>query len=150
MRSMTRFALVLVACTWSLAAGAQDAADDEASVLLRIAEVWAAEMQGDGKWVDEMLADDFMGWNNDWPAPRNKDSVRRWQRFSEQMGRMVNYEIHPLSVTVHGDVAVAHYLYTSANKSKVGDIEVVNGRYTDILVRTEDGWKFLAWNGGDD
>ena len=23
-------------------------------------------------------------------------------------------------------------------------------RYTDVLVRTEDGWKFLAWHGGDD
>jgi len=25
-----------------------------------------------------------------------------------------------------------------------------NGRYTDILVRKEDGWKFIAWHGGDD
>ena len=48
------------------------------------------------------------------------------------------------------DVAVAHYLYSSAYKPKSGDIEMNNGRYTDVLVRTEDGLKFIAWHGGDD
>jgi ketosteroid isomerase-like protein len=66
------------------------------------------------------------------------------------MGRVVRYELYPLSITVHGDVAVAHYLYSTAFKKKDGDIEMSNGRYTDVLVRTEDGWKFLAWHGGDD
>jgi hypothetical protein len=43
-------------------------------------------------------------------------------------------------------------MYTSAsrNKNKEGEFETTNGRYTDILVRTDDGWKFLAWAGGDD
>ena len=53
-------------------------------------------------------------------------------------------------MAVHGDVAVAHYLYTSANEDKDGAGETDNGRYTDVLVRGEDGWKFLAWHGGDD
>ena len=66
------------------------------------------------------------------------------------MGRIVRYELYPLSITVHGDVAVAHYLYSTAFKSKEGDIEMANGRYTDVLVRTEEGWKFFAWHGGDD
>jgi hypothetical protein len=39
---------------------------------------------------------------------------------------------------------------TSAYKDKKGDVEVSNGRYSDILVRVEDGWKFLSWHGGDD
>jgi ketosteroid isomerase-like protein len=64
------------------------------------------------------------------------------------MGRLLKYELYPLSITVHGDVAIAHYLYSSAFKSKKGDIEMSNGRYTDTLVRTEDGWKFIAWHGG--
>jgi len=25
-----------------------------------------------------------------------------------------------------------------------------NGRYSDVLVRTDDGWKFLTSHGGDD
>ena len=66
------------------------------------------------------------------------------------MGRVIRYELYPLSITIHDDVAVAHYLYSTAFKSEDGEIEMSNGRYTDVLVRTEDGWKFVAWHGGDD
>ena len=66
------------------------------------------------------------------------------------MGRVVRYELYPLSITIHDDVAIAHYLYSSAFKDKEGEIDISNGRYTDVLVRAEDGWKFLAWHGGDD
>lgn len=152
MQIMTRLSLVLIGSMLITGVAAQDPSDDEADVLLRISEAWAAEQKGDAKWVDEMIADNFVGWGKSWPAPRTKDSVRRWERFGQQLGRLVQYEIYPLSVTVDGDLAIAHYLYTSAfkNMDKDGKIEVSNGRYTDILTRTEDGWMFIAWHGGDD
>ena len=53
-------------------------------------------------------------------------------------------------VDLEGDVAVAHYLYTSASEDKDDNVEISNGRYTDVLIRTDDGWKFIAWHGGDD
>jgi ketosteroid isomerase-like protein len=129
---------------------AQDATDDEADVLLTIEREWEAARKGDQDKVDDMLTQDFMGWGKSSPAPRSKRSNSQWRRFNEQTGRVVRYELYPLSITVHGDVAVAHYLYSTAFKPKEGDIKMSNGRYTDVLVRTEDGWKFLAWHGGDD
>ena len=77
-------------------------------------------------------------------------STSKWNRFSEQLGRVARYELYPLAITIHGDVAVAQYLYSVAFKDRDGKFEMTNGRYTDILVRTEDGWKFIAWHGGDD
>jgi ketosteroid isomerase-like protein len=65
-------------------------------------------------------------------------------------GKMIAHELYPLSIVVRGDVAVAHYLYSSATRLTDENIEVGNGRYTDVLVRTEDGWKFLSWHGGKD
>jgi ketosteroid isomerase-like protein len=97
-----------------------------------------------------MLTVDFMGWSKNSPAPRSKTSTSKWNRFSEQLGRVARYELYPLAITIHGDVAVAQYLYSVAFKDKEGKFEMTNGRYTDILVRTEDGWKFIAWHGGDD
>jgi uncharacterized membrane protein len=47
-------------------------------------------------------------------------------------------------------MAVAHYLYTNAIENKEGETEVSNGRYTDVLVRVDGSWKFIAWHGGDD
>jgi len=129
---------------------AQEAVDDSANVWSVIEEEWNADEKGDRKWPDRLLTDDFSGWGNDSPAPRSKSSTKMWDRFSEQMGKMVAHELYPLSIVVHDDVAVAHYLYSSAFESKDGDIEMSSGRYTDVLVRTDDGWKFLTWHGGDD
>lgn len=142
--------LILVGSTLFTAVGAQDESDDAANVLLTIEREWEASRKGDQDKIDDMLTDDFMGWGNNSPAPRSKTSTSNWSRFRAEMGRVVRYEIYPLSITIHGDVAVAHYLYSSAFKNKKGEIEMSDGRYTDILVRSEDGWKFIAWHGGDD
>lgn len=129
-----------------------DQVNDQADVWAQIEQQWSEEERGDNKWMDKLLTDDFSGWGNGSPAPQNKISTKMWNRFNEKISQMVAHELYPLSIVVHGDVAVAHYLYTSANeqKKKDGGIKTINGRYTDILVRTDDGWKFLAWAGGED
>ena len=73
-----------------------------------------------------------------------------WDRFNDGQGQMIAHELYPLAIVVEGDLAVAHYLYSSAYEDKDEEVELSNGRYTDILVRTDDGWKFIAWHGGDD
>lgn len=150
MNARTRFVLGLVGTLLVLPVFAQDIRDDEADVLLAIEREWDAALKGDHDEVDDMLTNNFMGWSRNSPAPRSKNSSSKWRRFEDQMGRILHYELYPLSITVDGDVAVAHYLYTSAFKPKSGEIELNNGRYTDVLLRTEDGWKFIAWHGGDD
>lgn len=125
---------------------------EQADVWAQIERQWTAEEKGDSKWLDAVLTDDFSGWGKGTPAPRGKSSTKMWDRFNDQISEMVAHELYPLSIVVHDDVAVAHYMYTSASKSKdkEGKIETRNGRYTDVLVRTDEGWKFLAWSGGDD
>lgn len=136
------------------AAVAQDnvplAVGDEAEVWALIEEVWNADEDGDRAWPDRLLTDDFSGWNKNTPVPRSRSSVKMWDRFNEQLGKMVAHELYSYTIAVHDDVAVAHYLYSSAFKNKEGNISKSNGRYTDVLVRTGDGWKLLAWHGGDD
>ena len=129
---------------------AQEVRDDEADVLLTIERAWEANRKGDHDDFDDMLMDGFMGWTKTSPAPRSKTSTSRWHRLNDEVGRVMRYELYPLWVTVQDDVAVAHYLYSVAVKNKDGDITMSNGRYSDVLMRTEDGWKFLAWHGGDD
>lgn len=132
------------------AAHAQGNVQDSADVWSIVEEQWNAEEKGDERWIDRMLTDNFSGWSKNSPAPRNKNSTKMWDRFTDQQGSMVAHELYPLSITINGDVAIAHYLYTSAYEDKDGEVELTNGRYTDILIRTEDGWRFIAWHGGDD
>lgn len=126
--------------------------DEQADVWEQIESQWNAVEKGDKKWIDRMLTDDFSGWGKESPAPRGKASTKMWDRFNEQVSQMVAHELYPLSIVVRDDIAIAHYLFTSAKKSKSkdGKIETSNGRYTDILVRTDEGWKFIAWSGGSD
>jgi ketosteroid isomerase-like protein len=129
---------------------AQDAMDDEADVWAVVEEQWAADEKGDKKWIERLLTDDFSGWGNNSPAPRTKASTEMWDRFNDKQGKSVMHELYPLAIVVHDNIAVAHYLYSTAFEDKEGKTEVTNGRYSDVLVRTEDGWKFIAWHGGGD
>ncbi len=140
-------AILLMISSWTFA---QDSQDDQADVWATIEGQWDAEEKGDKKWMDRLLTEDFSGWGKTSPAPRSKSSTKMWDRFSDEQGEVVAHELYPLAIVVHGDVAVAHYFYTSAFKDKNDEVDVDNGRYTDILVKTEDGWKFIAWHGGDD
>ena len=107
---------------------AEDTQDDAADVWATIEGQWDAAEKRDDDALDDYLAD----------------------KFNDTQGRTLKHELYPLSIVVHDDVAVAHYLYTVAGEDADDEVEVNNGRYTDVLVRTEDGWKFLAWHGGDD
>jgi ketosteroid isomerase-like protein len=151
MRHFTSVIPILVAtcCAWSGTVLAQDEAEDSASVWSVVEQQWEAVVQNDKKWTDRFLAENFSGWPNNSPAPRNKASTKMWDRFNDSQGDVVAHELYPLAIIIHEDVAVAHYLYSSAFKDNDGDVEVNNGRYSDILVRTADGWKFLSWHGGD-
>ena len=131
-------------------AAAEETVGDQASVWAVVEQQWNAVEDGDRKWIDELLAADFSGWPKNSPAPRNKASTKMWNRFNESQGKVVAHELYPLAIIVHGDVAIAHYLYTSAFKNKDGEVEMNNGRYSDVLVRADGGWKFLSWHGGSD
>lgn len=143
-------AFMAVLLTVSATAAAQDTNDDQADVWAIIEGQWVSEEKGDDEWIDSLLADDFSGWGKTSPAPRSRSSTKMWDRFSDEQGQIVAHELYPLAIVVNGDVAVAHYLYTTAYEDKDDVVEMNNGRYTDVLVRTADGWRFIAWHGGDD
>ena len=152
MSVMKRIQLIVTASAllWSGGAIAQDELDDATNVWIAVEAQWDAEENGDKKWIDEMLVDSFYGWSKGTPAPRSKSSTKMWDRFNDEQGEMVAHELYPLEIVIEGDTAVAHYLYSSAFESKDGEVETNHGRYTDILVRTADGWRFVAWHGGED
>ena len=132
------------------AALAQGSADDQATVWAAVEAIWEAEERGDDKWIEENLSADFMGWPNNSPAPRSKASIRLWYRFQQEQASGVTHELYPLSIVVHGDMAVVHYLYTNAVQGRDKKVNVANGRFTDVLVRDDGTWKFISWHGGDD
>ncbi len=147
---------LLAACYALLLGGTAFAQDEPAAPLVSddsavwsvIERAWRAEREGNTRWIESLLSADFVGWTNDAPAPRDKASTRLWNAFDSKQNNLLEYELYPLSIIVHGDTAIAHYLYSSAVQPKGENVESVNGRFTDVLVRSADGWKFLSWHGG--
>jgi len=150
MKRINRLCGVLILLLTGGMSFAQDSTDDQVAVWGAVEEIWEAEERGDDDWVDLMLSGDFMGWPNESPAPRSKGSTRMWARFNADHTKGLTHELYPLSIVVHGDTAVVHYLYTMAIQTKDKRIETSNGRFTDVLVRDGADWKFVSWHGGDD
>jgi len=142
--------LLALGATWLTTPVAAQAVSDDSAVWGVIERAWAAEQRGDTKWVDELLAPDFVGWPKDSPAPRDRRSTRLWTEYSTRQMEMIEHELYPLSIVVHGDVAIAHYLYSIASRIKGQSPELHDGRHTDVLVRVDGQWKFLSWHGGFD
>jgi ketosteroid isomerase-like protein len=146
-------AMLVIAGTMMLAAAgpilAQDTPDD-AAVWAVVESQWEASQRGDSKWIESLLAENFTGWSNDTPSPRTRESVKMWDKYQSKQWDGKMHELYPLSIVVHGDMAVAHYLYSNAGEDAEGKSHVIHGRYTDVLVRVEGEWKFIAWHGGAD
>ena len=145
-----QYVVTASALLWLGSAIAQNERDDSTNVWIAVEAQWDAEGNGDKKWIDEMLVDGFYGWSKGTPAPRSKSSTKMWDRLNDEQGEMVAHELYPLEIVVEGDTAIVHYLFSSAFKSKDGKVETNHGRYTDILIRTDDGWRFIGWHGGED
>jgi ketosteroid isomerase-like protein len=63
---------------------------------------------------------------------------------------VLEQEIFPISVTITGNVAVVQYHYMIAREDHKNDRSTVTGHYTDVLVKENGRWLFIAWAGGDD
>ena len=149
-RGVVLAGILLLASAYAVAQESfPDEADDQAAVWTAVEAIWAAAERGDDDWVDTMLSADFMGWPNNSPAPRGRGSIRMWNNFDQEQTSGITHELYPLSIVVHGDMAVVHYLYTNAVQTRDKKIDVTNGRYTDVLVRDDGAWKFISWHGGD-
>jgi hypothetical protein len=129
---------------------AQTWSNDRLEVWAVIQAQWQAAMEKDTTWPERLLHESFLGWGNENPAPRDKASTDKWSRYNDENSTTLMQELSPIGIVVHGNTAVAHYFYSTAIENRKGERETTHGRYTDVLVRDGDTWRFLAWHGGDD
>jgi hypothetical protein len=111
---------------------------------------WKMAKEKDLSWIDTMVHPNISYWDVDQPAPQNKESLQRWNRYSSSNSTILEQEIFPISATITGNVAVVQYTYSVARENHKKDRETVTGRYTDVLIKEGGRWQFIAWAGGDD
>ncbi len=104
----------------------------------------------DSTWIEKMVHPSVTYWDNGQPMPQDKASLTRWNRYTSASGNVLEQELFPVSMTITGNVAVAQYYYQTARENYKKERETVHGHYTDVLLKENGKWSFIAWAGGDD
>ncbi len=120
-------------------------------------EVWKVEEQQwkmsaakDDSWIEKMVHPSLSYWDNDRPAPQDKASLIRWNRYNSSQGAILEQELYPIAIVITGNIAVVQYRYSTARENYKKERETAHGRYTDVLLKEGGRWQFIAWSGGDD
>jgi len=111
---------------------------------------WKMSMAKDSSWIDTLAHPNLRFWEAGSQFPRDRDSLKQWDRYQSENSTTLEQELFPISVTVTGNVAVVQYHYMAARENAKKERETVTGHYTDVLIKDGDSWKFIAWEGGDD
>ena len=143
-------AVVIVLCMLAVSASAQTWSQEQLEVWKVIQDQWEAAKSRDVSWPDRFLHPSFLGWSDENPMPRDKVSTKRWEGYNSTNSRTIEQELNPVGIVVVGTTAVVHYYFSLATESSKGERETNHGRYTDILVKVDEGWQFIAWRGGEE
>ena len=138
--------LVYASCVLALLAlpaKAQEWSAEQLEVWEVVSKVWDLEMAGDDAWMD-LLHDSFQSWPQAELMPHDKADVARFVAAEAGEVNIVLQDISPVAIIVTGDTAVAHYYHTTITEDEDGH-ETTDGRSTDILTRTRNGWRFVSW-----
>jgi len=92
--------------------------------------------------------DDYVGWDQQTPLPTTKAELRKWLEHDFKTNDTVVYEIKPVAIKIHGDVAFVDYYYSQIMKGPDGKEKPSEGRWTDILMKQGDKWVLIGDHGG--
>lgn len=141
--------LSVVLCGFTGAAMAQTWSPEQQEIWKVEEQQWKMAAAKDLSWMDTMVHSNLRYWETGDPMPRDKASLKRWSRISAENNTVLEQEIFPISVTITGNVAVVQYNYMIARENYKKERETVTGQYTDVLLKDNGRWLFLAWAGGD-
>lgn len=111
---------------------------------------WDAIIAKNVGWSDTYVHPNALVWGDENPMPRTRDLVKRWDRYTFANSTTKVSQFSPAGIVVEGSTAVAHYYYSLGTETTEGKTRTVHGRCTDVLLRSEGTWKFIAWNCGDE
>lgn len=96
----------------------------------------------------DCIHEDFSGWLYSQPVPRGKESFEGVGTYMMKTRDTVASELRPIEIMVFGDFAIAHYFYVQVQKDQDGKESFEQGRWTDVMVKQDGTWRWIADHGG--
>ena len=132
----------------SLPLFAQEWSAPQKEVWKNVEAYWALDAAGNTEGFLAYFHADYMGWDNGRAVPAGKDVARKFITHGHKTSKTLVYDIQPVAIKIHGNVAFAHYHYVQITKDEAGKEKESSGRWTDILTKQGDKWVMIGDHGG--
>lgn len=132
----------------SQAVTAQTWSPRQQEVWRAVEALWVAGTSGDVDGYYDLVSDDYRGWSNAMRFPTTKAEHRPWSVHWQSTHKVILYDMFPLAIDIHGDIAVVFFSYRALSKDKDGKETLKKGRWTDIYKKTGERWLLIADAGG--
>tara|TARA_B100000809_G_scaffold77091_1_gene74872 strand:+ start:369 stop:836 length:468 start_codon:yes stop_codon:yes gene_type:complete len=128
---------------------AQSFSKSEQKVIDAVKSYWSDSVGKDkNAWIDA-FHDSYKGWDVDNKVVSTKENNIKWINYSWGKSTTLFWDITPIGVVLHDDIAVVHYYYTTIDKDKKSGKETTTkGKWTDVILNDGGEWKLVADHGG--
>lgn len=100
------------------------------------------------KWQN-VFHDSYKGWEVENEYINTKKDNIKWNEYTWGKNEVLFWNITPIGVVLHDDIAVVHYYYTTISKNKKnGKKTTEKGKWTDVIINDGGKWKLVADHGG--
>lgn len=127
---------------------AQQWSDAQKEVWKNVETYWDLAAKGDTEGFLTYFHSDFSGWVNTAHLPHDRATREKFIRFYNPKTKTLLYDINPLAIKIHGNIAIVHYSYTDVSRYGEEKEKVEQGRWTDILIKQGDKWVMIGDHGG--
>ena len=127
---------------------AQQWSDGQKEVWKNVQTYWDLAAKGDVEGFLGYFHSDFSGWVNSAHLPHDREARVKFIKFYLPKTKTLLYDIQPLAIKIHGNVAIVHYSYTDVSKYGEEKEKSEQGRWTDILMKQGDKWVMIGDHGG--
>ena len=128
---------------------AQSFSKSEQKVIDAVKSYWSDSVGKDkNAWIDA-FHDSYKGWDVDNKVVSTKENNIKWINYNWGKSTSLFWDITPIGVVLHNDIAVVHYYYTTIDKDKKSGKETTTkGKWTDVILNDGGEWKLVADHGG--
>ena len=127
---------------------AQEWSASQKEVWKNVEAYWAADAAGNTEAFLSYFHTDYMGWDTNRAVPGGKDAARKFITYYHKASKTLVYDLQPVAIKIHGNVAFAHYHYVQVTKDAAGKEKENSGRWTDIMTKQGDKWVLIGDHGG--
>jgi ketosteroid isomerase-like protein len=141
------FLLPLLLFLYLLPVAAQEWSTEQKEVVKFLNDYTKVSMKGDMDEVMSYFHADFISrvYANTMSESLDRDGVQMAMEAGYQNYKILEFEVQPLIIQIHGDLAIAYTNFKETLRDTNGVDNKLSGPWTATLVKQDKGWIFLSW-----